>query len=239
KNKIFVYSLSPFAEQKNGPAFSGRESGATDCSLRITDLRLSDSGTYTLRMGGFLRNEMGDPQMMTVFLFHLQKSSPTQSCSQQNPYIVSVAWFWDGLPLRESSQMQLSDANRTLTIHGINRSDAGEYRCQVSNPASTEMSDAVYISLHLFASVGPETPEIQPNTSVYNEHSDIQLTCTASGEPAIVYTWFINGTKYSDGSQLLIRDISVEQSGTYLCKAVNKVTRDQKNTTLEIEVVGE
>nr|XP_034976296.1 carcinoembryonic antigen-related cell adhesion molecule 3-like isoform X2 [Zootoca vivipara] len=59
KNKIFVYSLSPFTEQKNGPAFSGRESGATDCSLHITDLRLSDSGTYTLRMGGVLRNEMG------------------------------------------------------------------------------------------------------------------------------------------------------------------------------------
>ncbi|XP_033014657.1 hemicentin-1-like [Lacerta agilis] len=64
-----------------------------------------------------------------------------------SPSVVSVAWFWEGMPLRESSQMQLSDDNRTLTIHGINRSDAGNYRCRVSNPAYIVRSDAVYISV--------------------------------------------------------------------------------------------
>ncbi|XP_077788345.1 hemicentin-1-like isoform X6 [Podarcis muralis] len=246
KNTIITYFLAPVIGQENGDAHTGRETGRPDCSLYITNLKPDDSGTYSFKPEGLgvtgtgatnitVSEYLSKPKVLVSPSPFLTEFETAILTCNTTPRIVSVAWFWDGLPLRESSQMQLSDANRTLTIHGINRSDAGEYRCQVSNPAYTEMSDAVYISVFF----GPETPEIQPNTSVYNEHSDIQLTCTASGEPAIVYTWFINGTKYSDGSQLLIRDISVEQSGTYLCKAVNKVTRDQKNTTLEIEVVGE
>ncbi|XP_061452078.1 carcinoembryonic antigen-related cell adhesion molecule 1-like [Rhineura floridana] len=63
RNKIFTYYLLPSPRQLNGPAFTGRETGATDCSLRITNSRASDSAIYTLRVEGPTGFEMGDASL--------------------------------------------------------------------------------------------------------------------------------------------------------------------------------
>ncbi|XP_077788362.1 cell adhesion molecule CEACAM7-like [Podarcis muralis] len=156
KNKIFVYSLSPFAEQKNGPAFSGRESGATDCSLRITDLRLSDSGTYTLRMGGFLRNEMGATSITISEILSNPVLQPTESLVAENTTVtlhcntsdrldVSILWFKDGSPV--PSKTGLSERNRTLMLTGITKEDEGIYKCQAVNPVSNAISNPSKITM--------------------------------------------------------------------------------------------
>uniref|UniRef100_A0A670ISW7 Immunoglobulin domain-containing protein n=1 Tax=Podarcis muralis TaxID=64176 RepID=A0A670ISW7_PODMU len=51
KNRIFTYARIPFEDRLNGPAFTGRETVDSLCSLRITLLRLNDSGMYTLTVG--------------------------------------------------------------------------------------------------------------------------------------------------------------------------------------------
>nr|XP_028598086.1 carcinoembryonic antigen-related cell adhesion molecule 1 [Podarcis muralis] len=58
-NRIFTYFLAPVISQKNGSAFTDRETGRRDCSLRITDLTPSDSGTYTLEPEGPLEHRIG------------------------------------------------------------------------------------------------------------------------------------------------------------------------------------
>ncbi|XP_034976295.1 carcinoembryonic antigen-related cell adhesion molecule 1-like [Zootoca vivipara] len=156
KNKIFVYSLSPFTEQKNGPAFSGRESGATDCSLHITDLRLSDSGTYTLRMGGVLRNEMGatsitiseilsHPALWPTESLESENTSVTLYCNTSDRLDVSILWFKDGNPVQ--SKTGLSDRNRTLALTSITKEDEGIYTCQAVNPVSNAVSNPSKITL--------------------------------------------------------------------------------------------
>ncbi|XP_077196862.1 cell adhesion molecule CEACAM18-like [Paroedura picta] len=45
-NQIFVYL--PSSEQENGPGYTGRETGGSNCSLHIRSLTLNDTGKYTV-----------------------------------------------------------------------------------------------------------------------------------------------------------------------------------------------
>uniref|UniRef100_A0A670ISY4 Immunoglobulin domain-containing protein n=1 Tax=Podarcis muralis TaxID=64176 RepID=A0A670ISY4_PODMU len=76
-NRIFTYFLAPVISQKNGSAFTDRETGRRDCSLRITDLTPSDSGTYTLEPEGPLEHRIGAinitvPGMMSLRRFRFR-----------------------------------------------------------------------------------------------------------------------------------------------------------------------
>ncbi|XP_061452080.1 uncharacterized protein LOC133370205 isoform X2 [Rhineura floridana] len=64
RNKIFTYYRSPFPGQLNGPVFTDREAGGPDFSLRITDLRTNDSGTYILRVEGPLGSATKDTTLV-------------------------------------------------------------------------------------------------------------------------------------------------------------------------------
>ncbi|XP_034975890.2 carcinoembryonic antigen-related cell adhesion molecule 16-like [Zootoca vivipara] len=52
RNIIITFFLGPVYGQNPGPAFTNRETVNPDCSLRITDLKLSDSGTYSFKSEG-------------------------------------------------------------------------------------------------------------------------------------------------------------------------------------------
>lgn len=46
--EIFTYFKQPDLGQQNGPAYTERETGAADCSMHISRLRLNDTGAYTV-----------------------------------------------------------------------------------------------------------------------------------------------------------------------------------------------
>lgn len=46
--EIFTYYKQPDLGQQNGPAYTRRETGAADCSMRIGPLRRNDTGAYTV-----------------------------------------------------------------------------------------------------------------------------------------------------------------------------------------------
>ncbi|XP_015273801.1 PREDICTED: carcinoembryonic antigen-related cell adhesion molecule 16-like [Gekko japonicus] len=59
-NRIFVYipSTSP-PVQRNGPAFTGRETGDPGCSLNIGSLMLNDTGDYVVSKSAIGGRETG------------------------------------------------------------------------------------------------------------------------------------------------------------------------------------
>ncbi|XP_062995817.1 carcinoembryonic antigen-related cell adhesion molecule 5-like [Elgaria multicarinata webbii] len=251
--RIFVYFLPPIPlGQINGAAHTGRETGAPDCSLHIRSLTSADSGNYTVTKDGLVTT-IGFANIEVSGFRHLPPSEALSKPSVSvfpSPFLrelidsirltcdtpskpVAVRWFRNGEPLGKSSSIQLSDNNQTLDIRSVNCSDAGEYRCEASNPASTEMSDRVYIAVIY----GPDSPVIHPPEQFYAEHSNLNLSCKASAFPEAEYRWFLNGKEEGQGSELLIQDVTLQQSGKYTCEAVNALSRQKATATLEIEVV--
>ncbi|XP_060113722.1 carcinoembryonic antigen-related cell adhesion molecule 5-like [Heteronotia binoei] len=142
-----------------------------------------------------------------------------------------VRWFKNGRPLRKSDHISLSSDNRTLSIPSITRDDAGEYQCEVSNSASTRISDIQYVDVIY----GPETPVIHTT----EESSDLKLTCEADTFPDAHYAWFFNGRECGTGSPLVIQNATPEHSGSYVCLAWNVLTLQKRNSTLDVVVGAE
>ncbi|XP_065430702.1 carcinoembryonic antigen-related cell adhesion molecule 7-like, partial [Chrysemys picta bellii] len=62
-------------------------------------------------------------------------------------------WLQDGSSLVPSEWLGLSPDNRTLTVLGVTRGDAGAYQCEVGNPVSTNRSEPSTVTLACTASI--------------------------------------------------------------------------------------
>ncbi|XP_061452081.1 carcinoembryonic antigen-related cell adhesion molecule 6-like [Rhineura floridana] len=169
---------------------------------------------------------------VSPYPFLLEFDSLHLTCNTSSK-LAKVVWFWNREPLRSNPQIQLSDNNRTFAIQRIVRSDAGIYQCEVSKAAFIEMSDVTYIEVIY----GPDTPVIQTDETSYAEHSKLSLSCKAVAFP-VEYSWFHNGKELSKGSVLRICNVTVLDSGTYTCQALNGLSHRMANATLEVEVVA-
>uniref|UniRef100_A0A3P9NWN7 Ig-like domain-containing protein n=1 Tax=Poecilia reticulata TaxID=8081 RepID=A0A3P9NWN7_POERE len=124
-------------------------------------------------------------------------------------------------------QITTNEENFTLTIVNVTRNDLGSYRCHVSNPGSSIISDPVNISVIY----GPDnvTIEVYPFKEYYEKGSDIYLLCSADSSPSAEYQWFLNGSQLtSNGPLLQLINIQMNQSGNYSCQAFNSETLTYK-----------
>ncbi|CAM5135529.1 unnamed protein product [Natator depressus] len=150
-SRILTYFPGPPPGQNNGPAHTGRETAGPGCALHIAGLRLSDTGNYTvliqssnstrlatvhLPVSEMLPKPTVTPNQIQV----LENGTFTLTCNS-SPRADTVLWLRDGASLAPSDRLGLSPDNRTLTVLGVTRGDAGAYQCEVRNPVSTECSE--------------------------------------------------------------------------------------------------
>ncbi|KAM9363778.1 B-cell receptor CD22-like [Symphorus nematophorus] len=235
---------------KSDPEYSGRVQficGNNHCTLRITDLRESDSAEYKFR---FITNQEGgsytgspgvtlsvtdaprvDPVSVSPSGEIEEGSSVTLTCSSDANPAANYTWYKrnenpNPHPLHEGPQ---------LVFSSIQSSESGEYYCTAENKLGTKTSRKVPINVKYAPKVDPVS--VSPSAERV-EGSSVTLTCSSDANPAANYTWYkrngnTNPHPLRKGPQLNFSSIQSSDSGEYYCTAENKLG---KSTSEEISI---
>ncbi|KAL8219716.1 UNVERIFIED_CONTAM: hypothetical protein K2H54_031719 [Gekko kuhli] len=232
-NRIFTYvpSSSSSPKQRNGPGFTGRETGGPGCSLHIRSLMLSDAGAYRVSKsvrGGLegqrvvigVFEKLFPPILRPAEIFVEEHANVTLNCTTSECSRVSVLWFkdWKLVP----AKVVYSEQYRALTIPDASRDDEGMYTCEARNAADRAMSNPSKIAVteKLFP------PILQPAELFVEEHANITLNCTTPERSGVTVSWFKDGKAVpakavlsEQNRALTVPDVSRDDAGTYTCQA--------------------
>uniref|UniRef100_A0A2K5MLC5 Ig-like domain-containing protein n=1 Tax=Cercocebus atys TaxID=9531 RepID=A0A2K5MLC5_CERAT len=122
---------------------------------------------------------------------------------------------------------------------GASRSDPPGWSCPGQQDLtvfnmSVRRSDPVTLNV-LY---GPDAPTISPLNTPYRAGENLNLTCHAASNPTAQYSWFVNGTFQQSTQELFIPNITVNNSGSYMCQAHNSATGLNRTTVTAITVYG-
>ncbi|KAM4800552.1 cell adhesion molecule CEACAM21-like [Urocitellus parryii] len=154
---IVTYSnLTHSATQ--GPAFSGRETIYPNGSLLFVNVTKGDTGFYTLQTttpnfqsetatGEFRVYEPVTPPHLTASNTTVAEGDSVQLTCVPNDTEISIQWLFNNKILQLTDRMQLSLNNSILTINPVQKTDEGEYQCQVSNPIFSLKSNPITLTV--------------------------------------------------------------------------------------------
>lgn len=138
--------------------------------------------------------------------------------------------------VRVSNDAELSNAS--ITIDQLTMDDNGTYECSVSLMSDQDVTARSRVRLLVL--VPPSKPDcaIEGETVIGN---NIQLTCrSAEGSPSPQYSWTSYDaqnqqrplTQPVSGEPLLLKNISTEMAGYYICTSSNEVGTEFCNITV-------
>uniref|UniRef100_A0A3Q1JMB9 B-cell receptor CD22 n=1 Tax=Anabas testudineus TaxID=64144 RepID=A0A3Q1JMB9_ANATE len=197
--------------------FAGRvqyDGDKNDCTLRITDLKPSDSAVYSFRFitnqpGGRYTSEPGVTLSVTVTLLQSYTEAELKchsSCGSAGR--LHYVWFKNG-------QKNKTQQTSTYTDHfypGDNVYCA--FRGHEDYP-----SPSVYPSIR---------PSVLVSPSEIVEGISVTLTCSSDTNPAAKYTWYKRNQSLplSSGDIYHFTSISSEDRGIYYCKSEDHYSVD-------------
>nr|KAF6407232.1 hypothetical protein HJG59_009901 [Molossus molossus] len=151
-----------------GPAGSGRETIYPNGSLLFQKVTQEDTGYYTLQViKRNLRSERGTGQLRVYQKLLTPNITTNNSNPEENkdpvvltcePWTQDTTYLWliNNQSLPDSTRLQLSSDNRTLTLLHVTRNDMGPYVCKTRNPVSAGRSDPFTLNvLYVSASQHP------------------------------------------------------------------------------------
>uniref|UniRef100_A0A8C5CPX9 B-cell receptor CD22 n=1 Tax=Gadus morhua TaxID=8049 RepID=A0A8C5CPX9_GADMO len=214
------------------------------CTLRIRDLRHSDSAVYKFRFA--INQPTPVPQVklsvtgklglpMCVWVYGPQHtsvysspsgeieegSSVTLSCSSDANPAAEYTWFKNNQPL-------LWEPSQPHTFPSVHPEDRGTYRCHAENKYGHLSSNSIFMDVHY----APNSPTVTVSPSgELEEGSSVTLSCSSDANPAANYTWFKEhdiSVKLS-GQNYTFTFIILDLGGNYYCQAHNAI--GQHNST--------
>ncbi|KAM6363502.1 netrin receptor DCC [Pluvialis apricaria] len=133
-----------------------------------------------------------------------------------------------------------------LQISRVQHGDSGIYRCLAKNPASSRTGNDAEV--RVLADPGLHRQQFflqRPSNVVAMEGKDAVLECCVSGYPPPTFTWLrgdevlpVRSKKYSllAGSNLLISNVTDDDSGTYTCVVTYKNENSSGSAELSVMV---
>ncbi|XP_078509042.1 cell adhesion molecule CEACAM1-like [Lissotriton helveticus] len=138
------------------------------------------------------------------------------------------SWTFNGGALPQDPRYQLSPDGSSLVISPVTRRDAGPFVCSASNPAFTQSSQPLLLTISYPISNVFISSNLTSGHLWENEGS-VNLTCSALGTDPI-FSWTFNGSalpqdpRYHlspDGSSLVINPVTRRDTGPFVCSASN------------------
>ncbi|XP_068713160.1 muscle, skeletal receptor tyrosine protein kinase-like [Montipora foliosa] len=214
-------------------------------SLNIVNLSRSDAGLYQCVAVNSVGSVASHGESLRVYfapeISYFPKNATTVegqdvifSCTIDGDPPPSVIWTKNGeeLKLAENSRVNVSSTsnNHSLIFTGIQRSDAGEYRCSASNREGNLTSSPATLTVH-----SPPEFTINPRNAIAIKGENVTLRCKVYGNPVPDVKWtkdekYISGNERmivsdfgANTSSLTITDIVPGDTGQYRCVANNSV----------------
>ncbi|XP_045569338.1 sialoadhesin isoform X3 [Salmo salar] len=213
----------------------------SDCTLRIPDLRLSDSAGYRFRFITSGERFAGSPVSLTVTDVVLEMD-PTSVSERENVTltcrtkctldpITAYSWYKNGQPIPNSNTY-----SPVYSLFSVSSEDTGRYSCAVEGhedlPSAEETLTVTYSPRNTSVSVSPSGEIL--------EGSSVTLTCSSDANPPVdKYTWYKKNvaSPKASGQSYSITNISSEDRGEYYCETQNG-RGSMNSTALMIIVAG-
>ncbi|XP_063600047.1 hemicentin-1-like [Penaeus indicus] len=173
------------------------------------------------------------PEEMTV----LELNAVTLTCVAEGDPAPATTWTKEGHSVHSSDRVHLMD-NGSLVIDSSQASDAGEYKCVVSNDAGAAEATA-----HLVVHTPPMLTR-PPVSKVVEVGGTVVFDCEAEGSPLPEIQWSVSPgemharyIRLTNGSLQLIA-AQIEDEGHVICQAYNELGEDLAKADLSVKVSG-
>uniref|UniRef100_A0A8C8EIQ8 B-cell receptor CD22 n=1 Tax=Oncorhynchus tshawytscha TaxID=74940 RepID=A0A8C8EIQ8_ONCTS len=213
----------------------------SDCTLRIKDLKDSDSAEYKFRLVTAEGKYVSSPGVYLTVTYVLLEMNPMSVSEREMAKLTctancrlgdNTAFIW-----YKNRQAIPNSHNYCNSLHlcQVSSEDAGSYSCAVEghdNLHSPEVTLTVrYKPKSISVSIGPSGEIV--------EGSSVILTCSSDANPPVQkYTWYKRNINTSKESGQIYRIINIrsEDSGEYYCEAQNEM--GAKNSTVRLIIVS-
>uniref|UniRef100_A0A4X1SJT7 Ig-like domain-containing protein n=1 Tax=Sus scrofa TaxID=9823 RepID=A0A4X1SJT7_PIG len=251
-NQLIVTYRIDTQAYTQGPTFSGRERIYPNGSLLFQNATQNDTGYYTLMV---TKNDL--QREIVTGLLRVYPVLPRPIITSNNPNPVehedtvvltcepetqhtTYRWWINNQSLSNSTRLQLSEDNRTLTLFNVTRNDTGPYECETQNPVSATRSDPFTLNvIHPVAK-----PIIEANSTTVTEHEDTVVLKCLTNDTGVSLRWLFNGQSLllaeriklsQDNGTLTIEPVRREDAGNYQCEASN-LGNSNKSDPLRLDV---
>ncbi|MCF8297349.1 MAG: immunoglobulin domain-containing protein [Saprospiraceae bacterium] len=215
--------------QKNGNDIPG----ATNSTLVIPAVALSDSGNYACIISNSYGSISSDTVKLTVRTLPTIASNPsyTSACIGSNTsFSISatgtepISYQWYNL------NGQLSGGtNSTYTINSVTANHASNYFCIASNNCGIAQSNGATLTIK----TPPSIISISATHDIC-ENGSYTYSTSATGTAPISYQWYKDNNIIAGatGVSYNISPASITDAGTYYCKATNACSSDSTNQSV-------
>ena len=199
--------------------------GSTTPNLTLSDIAMSDSGTYTLVASNAAGTATSSAILTVVpLLITIQPIGANVAAGVTNVFTViptsnlpiTSRWKFNGTNLADDGRFS-GTTTTNLTINGVLPSDAGSYSVVISNSAGSVTSTSAVLTVQPFLLITAPTNQY----AIAGMPASIAIAVENYGP--VSYQWQLNGANLSDGpglsgsttSNLLLQPASMPSSGTY------------------------
>ncbi|XP_032243185.2 hemicentin-1 isoform X3 [Nematostella vectensis] len=146
-----------------------------------------------------------------------------------NPVTDYVEWYFNEVKIPDSR-------GNSFTRRNVGGRDAGLYSCRGFSTLCNR--GGPLFGAHLFIKTGPRIT-FYPKVTRANETGSALLYCRVTGVPEPVVTWYKEGnaTLLHTGKEFLVGNLTYQDSGNYICQAVNSEATDRATLELVVQVV--